>query len=191
MFLDGIKSWSYKGEFFEDNINGNGKFKWNEQKIYNGSWVNNELSGYGILIDGNNKYIGYLENNMKNGYGASFYNSQNAILGFWQNDLIEGYAILILINNNPEKNKKIIQISSEENDNSSEESKSDFKYIKTLKGEIIKGNLEQDELNEFKLSKEYDDMIQLYNDKILPDFEQNLEESKSEENQSSSFFGNF
>ena len=179
MFLDGIKSWSYKGEFFEDNINGNGKFKWNDQKIYNGSWVNNELSGYGILIDGNNKYIGYLENNMKNGYGASFYNSQNAILGFWQNDLIEGYAILILINNNPEKNKKIIQISSEENDNSSEESKSDFKYIKTLKGEIIKGNLEQDELNEFKLSKEYDDMIQLYNDKILPDFEQNLEESKS------------
>ena len=144
-----------------------------------------------LLIDGNNKYIGYLENNMKNGYGASFYNSQNAILGFWQNDLIEGYAILILINNNPEKNKKIIQISSEENDNSSEESKSDFKYIKTLKGEIIKGNLEQDELNEFKLSKEYDDMIQLYNDKILPDFEQNLEESKSEENQSSSFFGNF
>ena len=191
MFLDGIKSWSYKGEFFEDNINGNGKFKWNEQKIYNGSWVNNELSGYGILIDGNNKYIGYLENNKKNGYGASFYNSQNAILGFWQNDLIEGYAIIILINSNPEKNKKIIQISSEENDISSDENKPDLKYIKTLKGEIIKSNLEQDELNEFKLSKEYDDMIQLYNDKILPDFEQNLEESKSEENQSSSFFGNF
>ena len=104
MFLDVIKSWSYKGEFFEDNINGNGKFKWNDQKIYNGSWVNNELSGYGILIDGNNKYIGYLENNKKNGYGASFYNSQNAILGFWQNDLIEGYAIIILINSNPEKN---------------------------------------------------------------------------------------
>ena len=190
MFLDGIKSWSYKGEFFEDKINGKGRFKWNEQKIYNGSWINNELSGYGILIDGNNKYIGYFEHNIKNGYGASFYNSQTAILGCWKNDLIEGYAIIILLNNNSEKNRKI-QISSEENDISSDESKYDFKYVKTLKGEIIESSLEQGELNEFKLSKEYDDMIQLYNEKIINDFEQSLEESKSEENQSSSFFGNY
>ena len=182
MFLDGIKSWSYKGEFFEDKINGKGRFKWNEQKIYNGSWINNELSGYGILIDGNNKYIGYFEHNIKNGYGASFYNSQTAILGCWKNDLIEGYAIIILLNNNSEKSKKI-QISSEENDISSDESNNDFKYVKTLKGEIIESR--------FKLSKEYDDMIQLYNEKIINDFEQSLEESKSEENQSSSFFGNF
>ena len=60
-----------------------------------------------------------------------------------------------------------------------------------MKGEIIESSLKQGELNEFKLSKEYDDMIQLYNEKIINDFEQSLEESKSEENQSSSFFGNF
>ena len=190
MFLDGIKSWSYKGEFVEDKITGKGRFKWNENKSYNGSWLNNELSGYGILIDGDNKYIGYFEHNMKHGYGANFYNSHSAILGNWKNDLIEDFAIIVLINNNPEQNKKI-EITTEENNMISEEEKYNFKYVKTVKGEIVKGDLEEDELNEFKESKEYEEMIRLYKDKILPDFEQNLEESKSEENQSSSFFGNY
>ena len=190
MFLDGIKSWSYKGEFVEDKITGKGRFKWNEQKLYFGSWLNNELSGYGILIDGNTKYIGYFENNKKHGYGANFYNSKSAILGKWQNDLIEGYAIIIIINNNSELCKKI-DITTEENNMISNEEKYNFKYVKTSKGQIINTNLKEDELNKFKESKEYNEMVRLYKDKILPDFEQNLEESKSEENQSSSFFGNF
>ena len=114
MFLDGIKSWSYKGEFVDDKITGKGKFKWNEQKLYIGSWLNNELSGYGILIDGNTKYIGYLENNKKHGIGANFYNSKSAILGNWQNDLIEGYAIIVIINNKLEQSKKV-EITTEEN----------------------------------------------------------------------------
>ena len=187
MFLDGIKSWAYKGEFVENKITGKGKFKWNEQKMYNGSWLNNELSGYGILIDGNTKYIGYFDHNMKHGYGANFYNSKSAILGNWRNDLIEGYAIIILINNNSDQNKKI-ETNTVENIIIN---KFKFKYVKTSKGEIINGNLKNDELKEFKNSKEYNDMITLYKDKILPDFEQNLEESRTEENQSSSFFGNF
>ena len=193
MFLDGIKSWSYKGEFVEDKITGKGRFKWNEQKWYIGSWLNNELSGYGILVDGNDKYIGYLEHNIKNGYGANFYNSHSAILGNWQNNLIEGYAVIILINNNCEKSKKS-EITIEENNIAniaSNEDQFNFKLVKTMKGEIVNANLEGDEINEVKESKEYEDMIKLYKEKIFPDFEQNLEESKSEENQSSSFFGNF
>ena len=190
MFLDGIKSWSYKGEFVDDKITGKGKFKWNEQKLYIGSWLNNELSGYGILIDGNTKYIGYLENNKKHGIGANFYNSKSAILGNWQNDLIEGYAIIVIINNNLEQSKKV-EITTEENNMMSDEDKYNFKYVKTSKGQIIDSNLKNDELKKFKESKEYDDMIRLYKSKILSDFEQNLEESKSEENQSSSFLGNF
>ena len=190
MFLDGIKSWSYKGEFVDDKISGKGRFKWNEQKIYNGSWLNNELSGYGILIDGGTKYIGYFEHNKKHGYGANFYNSNSTILGKWENDLIDGYAIIIIINNNIEQNKKI-EITTEENNLNSEEEKFNFKYVKTSKGEIINASLEPNELNEFKESQEYNDMMRIYKEKIYHDYEQNLEISKSEENESSSSFANY
>ena len=191
MFLDGIKSWSYKGEFYEDKINGKGRFKWNEQKIYNGSWINNELSGYGILIDGNTKYIGYLEHNLKQGLGASFYNSNTAILGKWQNDLIDGYAMIILINNNNFEQNKKIEITTEENNLSSDDDKFNCKFVKTMKGKIIKSNLETDEIYKFKESPEYNEMIRLYKDKIYPDYQQNLDISKSEEIESTSSYGNY
>ena len=190
MFLDGIKSWSYNGEFENDKISGKGKFKWNEQKMYFGSWLNNELSGYGILIDENTKYIGYLEHNMKNGYGAMFYGSQSAILGKWENDLINGYAIVIILNNNFEQNKKDENTSDEININNDDD-KYSFKFVKTLKGEIVNNKLEDDELNKFKESQEYKDMIGLYKKKILPDFEINLDISKTDENEISSIFGNY
>ena len=190
MFLDGIKSWSYNGEFENDKITGKGKFKWNEHKMYFGSWLNNELSGYGILIDGNTKYIGYFEHNMKNGYGAMFYDSQSAILGKWENDLIDGYAIVILLTNNLEQNQKN-EITTEENNINSDDDKYNFKFVKTLKGEIINNKLEDDELNKFKESEEYNDMIKLYKEKILQDYEQNLDINKSEDNESSSFLGNY
>ena len=190
MFLDGIKSWSYNGEFENDKISGKGKFKWNEQKMYFGSWLNNELSGYGILIDENTKYIGYLEHNMKNGYGAMFYDLQSAILGKWENDLINGYAVVILLNSNLEQNKKYENTSDEININSDDD-ESNYKFVKTMKGEIVNNKLEEDELNKFKESQEYKDMIGLYKKKILPDFELNLDISKTDENESSSIFGNY
>ena len=190
MFLDGIKSWSYKGEFINDKISGKGRFKWNEQKIYNGSWLNNELSGYGILIDGGTKYIGYFEHNKKHGYGANFYNSNSAILGKWENDLIDGYAIIIIINNNIEQSKKL-EITTEENNLNNDEERFNFKYVKTSKGEIINASLETNELNEFKESQECNDMIRIYKEKIYHDYKQNLEISKSDENESSSSFANY
>ena len=73
----------------------------------------------------------------------------------------------------------------------SEEEKFNFKYVKTSKGEIINASLETNELNEFKESQEYNDMMRIYKEKIYHDYEQNLEISKSEENESSSSFANY
>ena len=42
------------------------------EKEYNGEWDNNELFGYGVLIDKNCKHIGYFQHNKKHGYGSSF-----------------------------------------------------------------------------------------------------------------------
>ncbi len=60
-----------------------------------------------------------------------------------------------------------------------------------MKGKIIKSNLETDELYKFKESPEYNEMIRLYKDKIYPDYQQNLDISKSEEIESTSSYGNY
>lgn len=173
LILDGIKSWSYKGEFANDKINGEGKFRWNENKNYTGSWVNNELSGYGILVDGYKKYIGYFEHNMKHGYGANFYDGKSAILGKWENDTIEGYAVVILIKDKI-YNNDFVEINTNINSDNN-----DYKFVKTENGIIIKSKLDEEELSEFQRSKEYNDMIQLFKNKIYPDFEKNLNNSCS------------
>ena len=65
------------------------------------------------------------------------------------------------------------------------------KFVKTMKGKIIKSNLETDEIYKFKESPEYNEMIRLYKDKIYPDYQQNLDISKSEEIESTSSYGNY
>ena len=184
LILDGIKSWSYKGEFIDDKICGKGIFRWDENKKYNGSWVNNEISGYGILIEGNLKYIGYFEHNLKQGYGANFYNGKTAILGLWQNNTIEGYGIIIVI-----KDKSCNNFEEINNNNNSDNNY--YKFVKIENGEIIKSKIEEEEICKFKKSKEYNDMIQLYKNKIYPDFQNNLENSKSEEDESFSSYDNY
>ena len=61
-----------------------------------------------------------------------------------------------------------------------------YKFVKTLKGEIIENNLEEDLIDEFKSSKEYNEMIFLYKNKIYPDFIQSIEKTNTEENESES-----
>ena len=170
LILNGIKNWKYKGEFKNDKISGKGKFKWNEEKIYIGEWDNNELSGYGILINKNTKYIGYFLNNNKHGYGANFFDDKFAILGKWVNDFIEGNAIVISIMDLQQSNNLINTNSNDYNINSIDEINNNFQIVKTIKGEIIQRNLENDELNNFKASKEYNDIIFLYKNKIYPNF---------------------
>ena len=186
LILDGIKTWTYKGDFKNDKISGKGRFKWNEKKQYIGEWENNELSGYGILINNNTKHIGYFSHNNKHGYGACFFEDQYAILGKWENDYIEGLAITIQLINLYQSSNNIINTSNEYNNNSNSISNEDLnnniQIVKTYKGEIIQKDLDIDEVNEFKSSNEYNDMMQLYKEKFYVDFIQNNDKSNSTEN---------
>ncbi len=180
LILDGIKTWAYKGEFKNDKISGKGRFRWNENKEYFGEWENNELSGYGILIDRNYKHIGYFEDSNKHGYGASFFGEESALLGKWENDVVEGNAILIIMINLEQSSHVINDLINNNNDDLN----NNCQYVKTLKGEIVQTNLEEDELKKFKSSKEYNDMIVLFKNKIYPDYIQSFEKIKDEENKS-------
>jgi len=152
--LTGVNSWKYKGQFKNDKISGKGRFRWNNQKEYIGEWDNNELSGYGILINKNDRYVGYFTHNNKHGYGATFYNGQSALLGKWKNDNIEGNAILITFID--------LEKSNNYNIDDDENIENNFQFIKTQKGEIIRNNLDNEELTKFKSSKEYSNMVLLY-----------------------------
>lgn len=183
LILDGIKTWTYKGEFKNDKISGKGRFKWNEEKEYIGEWENNELSGYGLLTNKNTKHIGFFAHNNKHGYGASFFGTQFAILGNWENDLIEGFAFVISLID-LEQSNNMINTNNEFNINSNDEINNNFQIVKTCKGEIIQKNIENDELEKFKSSEKYNEMLVLYKNRIYPDFIQNLEKNSSEENES-------
>ena len=177
LILNGIKTWSYKGEFKNDKISGKGIFRWNKEKKYIGEWDNNEISGYGLLINKNTKHIGYFAHNNKQGYGASFYDSQFAILGNWEDDYLEGFAIIIPLVDLEQSNNIINNTNYYNNSNDY----GDFPIVKTFKGEIIQKDFENNELNKFKSSQEYKDLIILYKNKIYSDFIQSNKRSNSEE----------
>ena len=140
------------------------------------------MSGYGFLTNKDTKHIGYFSHDNMHGYGASFYHDQFAILGNWENDYIEGFAFIIELPD-LEQSNNIINTNNEYNcDN--DELENNYQIVKTCKGEIVQKNIENDELNEFKNSKEYSEMIQLYKNKIYPDFLQYIEKNSCEENES-------
>ena len=170
LLLNGIKTWSYKGQFKNDKISGMGRFRWNKNMIYTGEWENSELSGYGILVKENIRHIGYFSHNYKQGYGASFYYEKYAILGKWEKDVIEGISILIILTDLEQSNNDDI--------------KDNFKIVKTSNGEIVKKNLDNNEINEYKSSQEYNNMILLYKKKIYPDFLHIMEKNNVEDSES-------
>lgn len=138
--------------------------------LYTGEWENSELSGYGILTKENIRHIGYFSHNYKQGYGASFYYAKYAILGKWEKDVIEGISILIIL------------IDLEQSNNG--DTKDNFKIVKTSNGEIVENNLDNDEINEFKSSQEYNEMILLYKNKIYPDFLRIIQGNNVEDSES-------
>ena len=147
--------YGYVGMFKNDKISGKGKFKWNDNKEYIGDWLDNEISGYGIFHEGKMLHIGFFKHNLKDGFGTTFYEEQNfALLGNWEKDLIEGSAILINLSENnssdiPDMHNEII--------------------VGMTKGEITNMNLEEFELNKFKKSKDYNELIKLYKEKFFVD----------------------
>jgi hypothetical protein len=165
LILSGIEDWSYKGEFRDDKISGVGQYKWNKNMEYIGEWENSELSGYGMLIKENTRHIGYFSHNNKHGRGASFYSTKYAILGKWENDLIEGNAIIIPLSDLSQSNN--------------EDNIDNYQFVKASKGEIIENNLETDEVNDFKSSQEFNDLLLLYRNKIYPQFLQNIKKNNN------------
>mgnify|MGYP003571396061 CR=1 FL=1 len=165
LILSGIEDWSYKGDFRDDKISGLGQYRWNKNMEYIGEWENSELSGYGILIKENTRHIGYFSHNNKHGAGASFYSTKYAILGKWENDLIEGNAIIIPLSNLSQSNN--------------EDNIDNYQFVKASKGEIIENNLETNEINDFKSSQEFNELILLYRNKIYPQFLQNIQQKNN------------
>ena len=134
----------YYGDFNNDSIEGNGIFKWNDIKYYNGQWSDNYINGFGILNEDDKKFIGYFKNNKKNGIGGYIYKENNVIvIGNWSNDKMDN-GIVVVIDN--EKNENIIQINN---------------------GIFVK-KFNENEINEEKIKESniYKEYIQLYNDKI-------------------------
>jgi hypothetical protein len=170
LLLNGIKTWSYKGQFKNDKISGMGRFRWNKNMEYIGEWENSELSGYGFLIKDNIRHIGYFSHNYKQGYGASFYYGKYAILGKWEKDVIEGISVLIILTDLERSNN--------------DDKEDNFKIVKTSKGEIAETNLDNDEINEYKSSQEYNNMVLLYKKKIYPDFLHIIEKNNVEDSES-------
>ena len=78
----------------------------------------------------------------------------------------------------------MINTNNEFNINSNDEINNNFQIVKTCKGEIIQKNIENDELEKFKSSEKYNEMLVLYKNRIYPDFIQNIEKNSSEENES-------
>ena len=145
----------YKGEFKKDQIWGKGRFKWNNKKEYIGDWENSEISGYGILLDGQVKHIGYFSHNMKEGFGADFYEEQSyVLLGKWKEDLAEGPAIVFTLNKNSNNEFNLERET----------------IVGMYKGEIINMKLKDEEINTFKNSDDYQEMTDLYKNKFFPDF---------------------
>ena len=158
------QNYGYCGMFKNDKIWGKGKFIWNDNKEYIGDWEDNEISGYGIIQEGKMRHVGFFKHNIKEGFGATFYVEQNfVLLGKWENDLIGGFAVLINLseNNNELNNNEII--------------------VGMNKGEITNMSLEEDEINKYKNSKDYKDMIKLYKEKFYLDYvEYTKEKNKNE-----------
>ena len=95
---------------------------------------------------------------MKDGFGASFYEEQSYVLiGKWEEDLIEGPAILLPLDKN--NNKKINEtIFSKE------------KIVGMYKGEMINMNLGEEDISTFKNCDDYQEMVDLFKNKLYPDF---------------------
>lgn len=150
----------YNGDFKNDKIWGEGLFIWNKNKEYFGEWVNDEISGYGVLTDGDVKHFGFFNHNMKDGFGASFYLDKNyALLGKWEEDLIDGPSILLLLNDFDNNNNHLIEQGT---------------VIGMFKGEIIKMGLGKEDINIFKNSENYQELCELFKNKFFPDFLKSL-----------------
>ena len=146
----------YTGEFKNDLICGIGEMKFSSKKDYYGEWINNEMNGYGVVHDGNLRHFGYFSHGIKEGYGASFYEDQGYVfVGKWEENLVTGPSILMNLDFENDSVDNML-----ENEN----------IVGMYKGEIIDMKLGEKDINVFKNSEEYKEMVNLFKNKFYPDF---------------------
>eukprot|EP00828_Plagiopyla_frontata_P022408 TRINITY_DN2899_c0_g1_i2.p2 TRINITY_DN2899_c0_g1~~TRINITY_DN2899_c0_g1_i2.p2 ORF type:complete len:149 (+),score=29.65 TRINITY_DN2899_c0_g1_i2:354-800(+) len=110
MFADSSK---YNGYFKQNEIEGQGVYKWPDGKCYSGlkvlpflvqfyclgSWVNNQMSGKGTLkwLDGR-KYVGEYYQDKKMGFGIFSWPDGRKYIGYWENGKQNGFGKYASIN---------------------------------------------------------------------------------------------
>ena len=87
----------YQGEFLNNQMTGYGTFLYDD-RMYEGEVLNGQINGLGVFTWNNgNKYIGYYKNEYKNGFGMFLWSFKPlvAYIGFWNKGKIHGVGINI------------------------------------------------------------------------------------------------
>ena len=66
----------HNGEFIEDKMQGQGVYEWSDGRRYNGSWEENQMSGYGVQEDKVQRYEGFWKNGKAHGEGTQYKNGK-------------------------------------------------------------------------------------------------------------------
>ena len=93
---DTIKS-DIKYKFIDSNIYGYGKYKYDDDKIYEGDWKDYKKDGHGTLYfsDGKIEYEGNWKDDKKDGHGISYYsNGHKKYEGYWKDGKKDGHGTL-------------------------------------------------------------------------------------------------
>jgi hypothetical protein len=81
----------YKGDFFADQIDGQGLYQWSDGKSYDGFWKNNKMHGFGTYKwpDGKS-YTGHFVEGLKEGVGTFKWNDGREYHGGWAEGKMHG-----------------------------------------------------------------------------------------------------
>lgn len=87
----------YLGEVIDGKPSGNGKYVWNNGSTFEGTWVDGEVNGSGILTFPNNLgfFVGYWEDGQRvRCYGYESVGASHDIIGLWENESYRGKGLL-------------------------------------------------------------------------------------------------
>jgi hypothetical protein len=90
---------TYEGEFFEDKIEGYGKFTWNDKKSYIGEWKDNCLHGFGEYVQNGRIFIGNFTFDRKEGIGMYILPAKKTLLGNFKNNEMENLSVILNTSN--------------------------------------------------------------------------------------------
>ncbi|CAD8129329.1 unnamed protein product [Paramecium sonneborni] len=95
-FADGSR---YDGEFFQNDLHGEGTYIWPDNRVYKGQWKNNKMHGNGQMIwQDSRKYNGEYEEDKKHGKGVFVWSDGRKFIGTWKQGKLHGVGIYYLQN---------------------------------------------------------------------------------------------